>query len=243
MIFLRSALYLAILVAYTPIHFIIVLACAVLPRMTRWHVIAAWPRMATWLAKHVLNIDYVVEGKANIPSDPCIILSKHSSAWETIASSGIFPPHIYVIKREMLWLPFFGWGLALYSPISINRSNRTEAMRRLSEMGVTRFAQGFSVLVYPEGTRIPVGKRAPYRLGGTRLATSMGAKVLPVAHNAGLYWPKNSFLKFPGTVTVRIGKPIDASGRSPESVMREVEDWIEAQVAELTGARSGVGRD
>ena len=243
MIFLRSALYLAILIVYTPFYWVIVMLSGPFSRHTRWKVIAAWPRLATWLAKHLLGIDYVVEGNDNIPREPCVILSKHASAWETIAFSGIFPPHVYVIKREMLWLPFLGWGLALYSPISINRSNRTEAMRRLSEQGAERFRQGFSVMIYPEGTRIPVGKRATYRLGGARLATSLSARVLPVAHNAGLYWPRNSFLKFPGCITVRIGKPIETAGRTAEDVMREVEDWIEAQVAELVNARSGVGHD
>jgi 1-acyl-sn-glycerol-3-phosphate acyltransferase len=241
MIYLRSALYLLVLVLITPFYYLIVLASAPTSRHTRWKVISGWPIFATWLARRLLRIDYEVQGRENIPREPCVILSKHQSAWETIAYSGIFPPHVYVIKREMLWLPFLGWGLGLYSPIAINRANRKEAMRKLVEIGAQRFEQGFWIMIYPEGTRIAVGKRGTYRLGGANLAVNLKTKVLPVAHNAGVVWPRNSFLKFPGKVTVRIGRPIDTVGRSAEQVMREVEEWIEAQVSELVRTRSGVG--
>jgi 1-acyl-sn-glycerol-3-phosphate acyltransferase len=243
MIVLRSTLYLAILVAITPFYFLLVFACAPLPRMARWKVIARWPMFATWLARHLLRIDYEVQGLENVPAEPCVILSKHSSAWETIAFTGIFPPHVYVIKRELLWLPFLGWGLGLYSPIAIDRSNRRAAMAKLVEDGRARFAQHFSIMIYPEGTRIAVGKRGTYRLGGANLATQLGARVLPVAHNAGVFWPRNAFLKFPGKVIVRIGEPIDTRGLAPDEVMRRVEDWIETQVSELVHGRSGVTRD
>jgi 1-acyl-sn-glycerol-3-phosphate acyltransferase len=165
-----------------------------------------------------------------------VILSKHSSAWETLAFSGIFPPHVYVMKRELAWLPFLGWGLALFSPIFINRADRKNAMRRTIEIGKERLAQGFCIMVYPEGTRIAVGTRVKYKLGGAHIAVRTGARVLPVAHNAGVLWPRNSFLKRPGKVTVVIGKPIASAGRSSEDLMREVEDWIEGQVAALLRA-------
>ena len=235
MIFVRSLLFQLILVVITPFYWVGVMASAPFSRMFRWHVIAGWPNFATWLARWLLQIDYSIEGRENIPSEPCVILSKHSSAWETIAFSGIFPPHVYVIKRELLWIPFLGWGLGLYSPIAINRANRKAAMQRLIELGRERFAQGFCIMIYPEGTRVPVGRRGNYRLGGASLAVNMGAKVLPVAHNAGLVWPRNSFLKHPGKVTVRIGKPIDARGRAADELMREVENWIEGEVTSLVG--------
>ena len=239
MVFLRSLLFQLILVVITPFYWVIVMLSGLLPRMSRWHVVAAWPIFATWLAKHLLGIDYVVDGRENIPREPCVILSKHSSAWETIAFSGIFPPHVYVIKRELLWIPFLGWGLALYSPIAIDRSNRKLAMQRLFELGRERFAQGFCIMIYPEGTRVAVGKRGTYRLGGATIATKLDAKVLPVAHNAGTVWPRNSFLKYPGKVTVRIGKPIDAKGVAADVLMRQIEDWIEGEVAQLVdGAKA-----
>jgi 1-acyl-sn-glycerol-3-phosphate acyltransferase len=242
-VFIRSALYVAILVLYTPFYWVVVMLSGVLPRRTRWEVISWWPRLATWLAKVLLRISYSVEGRENIPREPCVILSKHSSAWETIAYSGIFPAHVYVIKRALLWIPFLGWGLALFSPIAINRANRKQAMNRVSELGKARFAQGFSIMMYPEGTRIPVGKRGTYRMGGAILAAKLGAKILPVAHNAGVVWPRNSFLKYPGHVTVRIGAPIDTTGLTAEQAMRRTEDWIETQVTELVAMRGGVGSE
>ena len=140
------------------------------------------------------------------------------------------------MKRELMWLPFLGWGLALFSPIFINRADRKNALRLTVEIGKERLAQGFCIMVYPEGTRIAVGTRAKYKLGGARIAVQTGARVLPVAHNAGLLWPRNSFLKHPGKVTVAIGAPIASTGRAPEELMREVEDWIESQVEILVQA-------
>lgn len=236
MIWLRSAVYLVLLVIVVIPYYVMVLACAPLPRITRWKVIAGWPRFATWLARYVLGIRYEVIGRENIPREPCIILSKHQSAWETIAFPGIFPPHVYVLKRELLWLPFLGWGLALFSPIAINRADRKRAMRQTIEVGRERLAQGFSIMIYPEGTRIPVGKRGTYRRGGATLAVNTGARVLPVAHNAGLVWPRNSFRKFPGKVTVKIGAPIASEGQSPDSLMHKVEAWIEGEVEKLVAA-------
>jgi len=236
MVWLRSAVYLALLVIVVVPYFLLVLACAPLPRVPRWKVIAGWPRFATWLARHVLGIEYEVIGRENIPREPCIILSKHQSAWETLAFPGIFPPHVYVLKRELLWLPFFGWGLALFSPIAINRADRKRAMRRTIELGRERLAQGLSIMIYPEGTRIPVGKRGTYRRGGATLAVNTGARVLPVAHNAGVVWPRNSFRKFPGKVTVKIGTVIASEGQSPDNLMHKVEDWIEGEVEQLVAA-------
>ena len=234
MVALRSALYLAILIAYTPFHWVACVLAAPLPRLTRWQVVAAWPRLATWLARRLLGIDYQVIGRNHIPPEPCVILSKHQSAWETIAYTSIFPPHVYVIKRELLGIPFLGWGLALMSPIAIDRADRKRAMQRLIELGAERLQQGFSIMVYPEGTRVAVGRRGVYKLGGAVIAANTGACALPVAHNAGLVWPRNSFLKHPGKVTVLIGPPIDSTGLTPEQLMRRVEEWIETEMERLT---------
>lgn len=233
MILVRSALYQLILFVVVIPYFAMVFLTAPFPRQFRWQVIAGWPRLATWLARHLLGIDYEVRGREHIPAEPVVILSKHSSAWETIAYTSIFPPHVYVIKRELLWIPFLGWGLGLMSPIAINRANRKAAMQRMIELGAERLKQGFSIMIYPEGTRVPVGRRGIYKLGGAALAIADGVRVLPVAHNAGLLWPRNSFLKYPGKVTVVIGAPIETRGRTAEEVMREVEAWIEGEVARL----------
>jgi len=233
MVAIRSALFLAILVVYTPFHYLACILAAPLARLTRWRVIAAWPQLATWLARRLLRIDYEVLGRDHIPREPCVVLSKHQSAWETIAYTSIFPPHVYVIKRELLWIPFLGWGLGLMSPIAIDRADRKRAMQRLIEGGAERLRQGFSIMVYPEGTRIAVGRRGVYKLGGAVIAANTGARVLPVAHNAGLVWPRNSFRKYPGKVTVVIGPPIESRGLSAEELMRRAEDWIEGEMERL----------
>lgn len=241
MIAARSALYQIVLLVVVIPYSALVLATFPLPPQVRWQVIAGWPRFALWLAERLLGIAYEVHGREHIPPAPAVILSKHQSAWETIAYTSIFPPHVYVLKRELLWLPFLGWGLALMSPIAINRSHGKRAMRRVVEMGGVRLAQGFSIMMYPEGTRIPVGRRGKYKLGGAVLAVQNRVPVVPVAHNAGLVWPRNSFLKYPGKVSVVIGAPIPTDGLSAEEVMRRVEDWIEDQVARLVPP--GVARE
>jgi 1-acyl-sn-glycerol-3-phosphate acyltransferase len=231
---LRSALFLAILIAFTPFYWAIVMLSAPFSRLTRYRVIIGWNRMALWLIRRLLGIEHEVRGRENIPGEPCVILSKHQSAWETITYSTIFPPHVYVIKRELLWIPFLGWGLGVMSPIAINRAHRKVAMQRLIELGGERLKQGFSIMVYPEGTRVAVGRRGVYKLGGAVIAVNNGARVLPVAHNAGLVWPRNSFRKYPGKVTVVIGPAIDTGGLTPEQVTRRVEDWIEGEMERLT---------
>jgi len=237
--FLRAFVYYLLLIVTVIPYWMLAMCVALLPRLARWKIIAGWPRLAAWLAVYVLGIRYEVRGRENIPPEPVVILSKHSSAWETLAYSGIFPPHVYVMKRELLWLPFLGWGLALFSPIFINRADGTNALRRAIEIGKQRLAQGFCIVVYPEGTRIAVGKRVKYKLGGARIAVRTGVRVLPVAHNAGLLWPRNTFLKRPGKVTVVIGQPIASAGRRAEELMREAEGWIENQVENLVRAESG----
>ncbi|HLS87465.1 MAG TPA: lysophospholipid acyltransferase family protein, partial [Burkholderiales bacterium] len=162
-----------------------------------------------------------------------VILSKHQSAWETLAFQLFFPPQVHVLKRELLWIPFFGWGLALMSPIAIDRARGVAALRQIARRGRKRLAQGFWVVVFPEGTRVPPGERRPYQLGGAWLAADSGAPVVPVAHNAGLFWPRNAFVKRPGTVTVRIGPTIDPAGRDAQTINRLAEEWIEKEQARL----------
>jgi 1-acyl-sn-glycerol-3-phosphate acyltransferase len=236
MTLLRSALYQLILVAVVIPYCGLVLCTAPLSRMARWRVIAGWPRFAFWLSKRLLRIDYEVHGREHIPGEPCVVLSKHQSAWETIAYTSIFPPHVYVIKRELLWLPFLGWGLGLMSPIALDRGSRKIALQRMIHLGGERLKQGFSIMVYPEGTRIAVGRRGQYKLGGAVVAVNNGALALPVAHNAGLVWPRNSFAKYPGKVTVRIGPPIRTHGLTAEQVMRRAEEWIEGEMERLAPA-------
>ncbi|MCX7961719.1 MAG: 1-acyl-sn-glycerol-3-phosphate acyltransferase [Burkholderiales bacterium] len=234
---LRSALFLLALALVTPPYALFALACAPLPALARNRAIAYWTRIAVTLARVLLGIRYRVEGAERLPDRPAVVLAKHQSAYETLAFNQIFPPQVHVVKRELLWIPFFGWGLALMSPIAIDRARGVRALRQIARRGRERLAQGFWVIVFPEGTRVAPGERRRYRLGGAWLAVAAGAPVVPVAHNAGLVWPRRAFLKRAGTVTFRIGRPIPTAGRDPAEVNAEAERWIEAQQRELCPAR------
>jgi 1-acyl-sn-glycerol-3-phosphate acyltransferase len=226
---LRSCLFTAALVVVTPPYAVLALATFILPRMLRYRIISGWSRLVIFLAKALLGIRCKVEGRENLPARPAVILSKHQSAWETLAFQQIFPPQVHVLKRELLWIPFFGWGLALMSPIAIDRARGVAALRSIARRGRERLAQGFWVVVFPEGTRVAPGERRAYHLGGAWLAVASGAPIVPVAHNAGRVWPRNAFLKRPGTVTVRIGPPIETRDRDPKMLNALAETWIEEQ--------------
>ncbi len=231
---LRSTLFALALCIVTPPYAVFALLTAPLPRMTRYRLISGWSRLVIRLARWILGIEWRVEGRENLPSRPAVILSKHQSAWETMAFQLIFPPQVLVLKRELLWIPFFGWGLALMSPIAINRSRGMRALRTIARRGRERLAQGFWVVVFPEGTRVAPGAQREYHPGGAWLASASGAPVVPVAHNAGLLWPRNAFLKRAGTVTVRIGPPIEAADLDPKTINDLAKTWIEEQQKALT---------
>lgn len=226
---IRSSLFALVLLVITPPYALVALATFALPRMARYRIISGWSRLAMFFSRKILGIDWRIEGRENLPATPAIILSKHQSAWETMAFQLIFPPQVHVLKRELLWIPFFGWGLALMSPIAIDRTRGVAALRSIARRGRERLEQGFWVVIFPEGTRVAPGERRDYQLGGAWLAAASGAPVVPVAHNAGLFWPRNSFLKRPGTVTVRIGPMIQAANRDPKTISKLAETWIEEQ--------------
>jgi 1-acyl-sn-glycerol-3-phosphate acyltransferase len=225
----RSSLFVLALLLVTPPYALLALATFPLPRMVRYHVISGWSRLVVALSRLILRINWQVEGREHLPQRPAVILAKHQSAWETMAFQIIFPPQVHVLKRELLWIPFFGWGLALMSPIAIDRRRGLAALRVMAKKGTQRLAQGFWVVVFPEGTRVAPGERRAYQLGGAWLAAAAGAPIVPVAHNAGLFWPRYAFFKRPGTIIVRIGPAIDPAGRDPATINRLAEAWIEEQ--------------
>ncbi len=233
MILLRSLTFAAALLLLTLPYSLFALTTCALPAKTRFRLISGWSHAVIGLARRLLGIRYRVEGIEHLPSRPAIILSKHQSAWETLAFQVIFPPQVLVLKRELLWIPFFGWGLALMSPISIDRSRGASALKRMLVQGKQRLAQGFWIAIFPEGPRVAPGTRGEYRVGGAWLAVKTGAPVVPVAHNAGLFWRRNAFLKRPGTVTVLIGEPISPEGLTPEVLNARVEEWIESRMPAL----------
>ena len=236
---LRSLAFLLFQTLVTPFYAAVMLLLFWLPRVPMYRIAASWCRVNLWGARWICGIRYRMIGAENIPSTPHVVLSKHSSTWETLALTMFFPPLAYVAKKELLSIPFFGWGFALASPITIDRSAGTDAMQQIAVQGRERFRQGFWIVFYPEGTRIRAGQRGKYKTGGARLAVELGVPVLPVAHNAGYLWPKGLFGKRPGTLTVSIGKPISSAGKDAQTLMAEVEDWIEAEVARL-GRPEGV---
>ncbi|MEO8717493.1 MAG: lysophospholipid acyltransferase family protein [Burkholderiales bacterium] len=229
MIALRSALFALALVIVTPPYALIALASFPLPRQARYRIISGWSRLVVRLARAICGIRWNVEGREHLPAQPAVILAKHQSAWETLAFQEIFPPQVLVLKKELLWIPFFGWGLALMSPIAIDRANGRAALRDIARRGKERLAQGFWVVIFPEGTRVRVGEKRAYQQGGAWLAAQRGVPVVPVAHNAGRLWPRNAFLKRPGRVTVRIGPAIPTSGRDAKQISADAEAWIEGQ--------------
>jgi 1-acyl-sn-glycerol-3-phosphate acyltransferase len=236
---LRSLVFLLFQTLVTPFYAAAMLVMFWLPRVPLYRMAGSWCRVNLLGARWICGIRYRMVGAENIPSTPHVVLSKHSSTWETLALTQFFPPLAYVAKKELLSIPFFGWGFALASPITIDRSAGTDAMQQIATQGRERFRQGFWIVFYPEGTRIPAGRRGKYKTGGARLAVELGVPVLPVAHNAGYLWPKGLFGKRAGTLTVSIGKAIPSLGKDAQTLMAEVESWIEAEVARL-GRPAGV---
>ncbi len=233
MLFLRSGLFFVGQVITAPIFTLIALFALPLNPIARNNLISGWARSMLWWLKVTCNIRYEITGLENIPHSPTIILSKHQSAWETFAFQAIFPTQVYVLKRELLWIPIFGWGLAMSSPIAINRAAGREALKQLVEKGKDRLAKGLWVVIFPEGTRIAPKKRGKYHIGGAWLAVHTQTPVLPVAHNAGDFWPKG-FIKTPGVIQMHIGTPIQTAGLKTDALNQQVENWIEAEMETLT---------
>jgi 1-acyl-sn-glycerol-3-phosphate acyltransferase len=204
------------------------------PAQTRYRFLSLWARCMLWWLRISCGLSFNVKGRENIPNSPSIILCKHQSAWETLALQLIFPPQVWVLKRSLLLIPFFGWALALTSPIAINRAAGREALKQLVTQGKDRLAKKFWVVIFPEGTRTAPGKRGKYHIGGAWLATHTQTQVVPVAHNAGAFWRKNSWLKHPGVIQVSIGKPIQSADLKPDALNQQVEGWIETEMLTLS---------
>lgn len=203
-----------------------------------YRVAVSWARLINRLCSSICRLDFRIEGLENLPATPGVVLMKHSSAYETIVQMLLFPDQCWVLKRELLWVPFFGWGLAAVRPIAINRQAGGGAVLQVVEQGKRQLADGRWVVVFPEGTRMAPGKTRRYGISGTLLAQKAACQVLPVAHNAGDFWPRRGLRKRPGTVVFRIGAPMDPAGCDPRRFNEDVQRWIEAQVAELRSGRS-----
>ncbi|NNM69234.1 MAG: 1-acyl-sn-glycerol-3-phosphate acyltransferase [Gallionella sp.] len=233
MLLIRSLFFLLLQILITPVFALLSLLSFPCSRLTRYRIISLWAKMMLPILRVVCGIRHEVKGIENLPKEPCIVMCKHQSAWETLALQKIFPPQVWVLKRELLWIPFFGWALALTSPIAIKRSEGRAAARQLLTQGKERLAQGFCVVIFPEGTRVPYGQRGKYKIGGALLAASSGVPVIPVAHNAGRLWGRNAFSKHPGLITMSIGAPIQTQGLKADEINAKVEAWIENEIQTL----------
>ena len=240
MAFLRALLYQIFLVVTVVPYAIACLIWMPLPLSLRYRLTVGWPRMAIWASKVILGIKWQVKGWENLPDSAAVVLSKHQSAWETMFFAAHLPRDVcFVYKRELHRIPFFGWGLAQLRMIPIDRAKGRDAVDQVIRVGRERLKEGRWPLLFPEGTRIAPGKAGRYKMGGTLLATNTGAPIIPIAHNAGECWPRQAFLKTPGTITVSIGPLIHTEGRSPTEVNQQVEAWIEGEMRVLNPERYG----
>lgn len=204
--------------------------------ITRYRIGVVWCKMALWVLSRLCGVRYQIQGLENIPQahTPLIVLGKHQSAWETIAYPAILPNELcFVFKRELLFLPFFGWALGSLGMIHINRGDREKAREAVAVQGKQCLAQGKWITMFPEGTRTPRGSIKPYRRGGVRLAMSTSTDILPIAQNSGLLWPRNTFVKKPGLITVSIGPIIKVANKTEDEIQNEVEAWIEGEMRRL----------
>jgi len=242
MLFTRSLLFAALHFLSVIFFSIFALILWPLPFQWRYKLVSQWAVSNLWLLKVICGIRYEVEGGENIPDEPCIIMCKHQSSWETLALQALFPPQVWVLKRELLWIPFFGWGLASLKPIAIDRRAGRKALNQVIEQGRKRLDSGAWVVIFPEGTRIPSGQIGEFGMGGAFLAAKTGYSIIPVAHNAGKAWPKNGFLKYPGVIKLVIGNKIviDENMKKVSDINKQVYQWMESQMTRLEGDKPEV---
>ena len=230
----RSLLFLLILLVVTPPYTLGVILCRPLPHHLRRRTVVPWVNFTIWLIKHVLGIPYRLLGAENIPARAAVVLAKHQSAWETFMLQEVFRDTVFVWRKEIKYLPFFGWALASIPMIETDRSASRASLKRLVEQGRDRLDKGYTVIIFPEGTRSQPGSKNRYKSGGAHLAVETGAPVVPVALNSGEFWGRNALFKRCGTVTVSIGPTIDPAGLTAGEVTQRAEAWIEAEMSRIS---------
>lgn len=236
MILVRSLIFFVLMTLVVVVFGVLLTLLGWLPTGWKEAIANTWADVTLWLLKVVCRLDYRVEGRENLPEGGVIIMAKHQSAWETIALRSIVRGRqSWVLKRELMWLPVFGWALAVLRPIAIDRSAGRRAVGKVVEQGKRYLEQGRRVMIFPEGTRTAPGVPGRYGKGGAILAEHTGMPVIPVAHNAGVFWKRRGILKYPGTIEVRIGPPIATTGRKATAIIRDVEAWIEGEMKKLPG--------
>lgn len=234
MIYLRSLLFSAVMIGSLLVYAPLTLLTFPLSFRRRYGVARYWARFVLWWLRQTCGLDYTVDGSEHLPQGTAIVFAKHQSAWETLVLQEIFPPQTWILKRELLWIPLFGWALALMEPIAIDRKAGRKALQQVIDQGRRLLEDGRWIIVFPEGTRLPPGARKRYGIGGAMLAERTGFPVVPVAHNAGEHWPRRSWLKFPGTIRLVIGPTIETKGLSAIQINAAAEAWIESTMASIS---------
>lgn len=233
MLLLRSLAFQAWFLVSVIVFAILVFLSWPLPYPVRYRVTKVWARGMLWAGRFFCGLDYTIEGLEHLPDRPSVILSKHSTVFEAYALIVFLPRQTWVAKRELSWLPIFGWGFAALKPIAIDRSAGGSAVTQVIAQGKARLAEGIWVTVFPEGTRLPHNETRRYGISGAALAHEAGCPIVPVAHNAGEFWPRRSIIKRPGLIRVVVGPPIEPGDRTPKQTNLIVQEWIEARMAEI----------
>ncbi len=234
MIWIRSLVFQFYFYASVAIAATAVAICAPLPYRLQFWIARRWGRSMLWAGRLLCGLDFVLEGAENIPRGPCVFMIKHTTVFEVYAQLAWLPPQSWVLKRELLWIPIFGWGLAAMKPIAINRNSGRGAVAQVLEQGKARLAQGICLSVFPEGTRVGLGDTKRYGVSGAALALEAGVDIVPIAHNAGDFWPRRGVLKRPGLIRFCVGPPISAAGRRPKETNLLVQHWVESKMAEIS---------
>lgn len=229
---LGSITYTFLLFASVPVYSIVCCCARLFGYSAAYAVARNWCVLQFAMLRVLCRLDYAVEGQERLPATSSVVLIKHSSTWETMAQALIFPRQCWVLKRELMWVPLLGWAIACMKPIAINRKGGRAAVERILTLGRQRLDEGLWIAIFPEGTRVREGESRRYGLSGALLAQAAGRPIVPVAHDAGRYWPRRGLYKKPGTIRVVIGEPIETAGRDPRELTAEVQAWIEARLAE-----------
>jgi 1-acyl-sn-glycerol-3-phosphate acyltransferase len=242
LLIVRSLLFLTGMIFSVIIWGPIIVLASFLSFERRYRIAQKWSRFIIWWLNRTCKVEHRISGLEHIPPGPAIIVAKHQSAWETVFLQQFMPPRAWVVKRELLWIPLFGWALATLNPIAINRKTPTSALKQILRQGKICLAQRRWVLIFPEGTRTAPGYRRPYGASGALLAVNSGCPILPIAHNAGEYWPRRGFLKRPGTVQLVFGPPIISTGRKAKELNAFVENWIETTMTRISNSAVQPGK-
>ncbi len=230
---LGSIVYTIFLFISVPIYSTVCCSARIFGYGASYAVARNWCALQFAMLRGLCRLDYTVDGLERLPATSSVVLMKHSSTWETMAQVLLFPRHCWVLKRELMWVPLLGWAIACMKPIAINRKGGRAAVEQVMKLGRQRLDEGLWIAIFPEGTRVREGETRRYGLSGALLAQAAGRPIVPVAHDAGRYWPRRGLYKRRGTIRVVIGEPIATAGRDARELTAEVQNWIEGRLAEM----------